>query len=56
MTEIRKHFGTPAGPIATFDFVDIADGIGIVLFFGYTSRDDSAIDYHLARNAIPTPA
>lgn len=33
--------------IATFDFVDIASGLGNVIFFGIASTEGSTVSYHL---------
>ena len=38
---------TTASPfIATYSFNDIEDGTGVIVYHGFNSEDNSAVDYH----------
>lgn len=43
----NKYLNTGEGAIASYDFNDIAEGTGVVMFYGFTSQDNSAVAYHL---------
>lgn len=51
MVQINPTYPLPPAPIASFDFVDVAEGVGTVIYFGITSEDQSAVDYHLIPNS-----
>ena len=38
--------------IASFDFVDIATGLGTVIFLGISSETSGAVDYHLITTSV----
>ena len=40
------------GAIASYAYTDIAEGTGVVLFYGFNSHDDGTDDYHLGINAV----
>ena len=44
-------FSTASPILATFDFVDIADGTVKIKFFGYAATDSSGITYHLTTDS-----
>tara|TARA_Y100000310_G_C20587970_1_gene766449 strand:+ start:664 stop:1347 length:684 start_codon:yes stop_codon:yes gene_type:complete len=47
-TKFRK---SAEGAIASYDFVDIAEGTGIVVFNGFTQNNSGALAYALTRNS-----
>ena len=53
MAEIPTHFRLqPTAVIATYDWVDIAEGTGIVRFYGYNEKDSSGTNHKLNNNAV----
>ena len=45
-------FTTASPAVITYDYVDLSDGTGKVIFYGFGSETDGGIDYHLTRNII----
>ena len=43
---------TREGIIASYDFIDIADGTGVIVFLGSDTDDNGTVTYQLARNAV----
>ena len=39
--------------IASFDWVDIAEGTGMIVFYGIASKTSAAEDYHLVSSQVP---
>lgn len=40
--------------IASYDYTDIAEGTGMVVFYAFSSYEGGAADYHLSTSAIPS--
>lgn len=45
-----KFPATTEAAIASFNYIDIAEGTGTIIFYGISSEDSSAVDYHLISN------
>ena len=53
MAQLPVEFPIPAETaIASFNYTDLAEGTGKVIYFGLTSEDGSAVDYHLNSNKL----
>jgi len=53
MADFPKPFPTPSSPaIASFNWTDIAEGTGIVKFYGFDSEDSTGTTHHLSTNAF----
>ena len=50
MVQINPTYPLPPAPIASFDFEDVAEGTGVVIFFGISSETSGGVDYHLVAN------
>ena len=48
MAVVPIQFPVPTeAVIASFNYTDIAEGTGKIIYFGHSSEDSSAVDYHL---------
>ena len=47
-------FTTASPVIATYNYTEIADGTGIIIFYGSTIVDDTSTEYVLNQNIIPS--
>ena len=47
---LPQQFQAQSNSIASYNYTDIAEGTGIIKFYGFTTEDDAAIDYHLSTN------
>lgn len=54
MALIPNTFPEPPQPIASFNFTDIADGSGNVLFLGLATEDTGGVGYHLVSTTTPS--
>ena len=45
-------FTTASPLIATFDFQDVAEGTGVIVFLGSDTDDNGTVTYQLSRNAL----
>lgn len=50
LQEGLTKFTTASQIIATYDYVDLADGAGVRTFYGFSTKIDTTDDYHLTRN------
>lgn len=51
MVEIPKSYPTPPpSAIASFDFTDIADGTGVIIFYGVVAISSTSTEYELITN------
>ncbi len=51
MVQIPVIYPPSPQPIASFDFVNLAEGTGTVIYFGITSNDTGSLSYHLVSNS-----
>ena len=47
---LSQPYQHPSTAIASYSYTDIAEGTGIVKFYGFTSENSAAVDYHLGTN------
>lgn len=40
------------GPIASYNFKDIIEGTGTIVFFGFSSKEETTENFHLSSNAV----
>lgn len=45
-------FSTTSPLLASFDYIDLADGTGTRIFYGYSTRSSAGGDYHLSRQQV----
>lgn len=52
--QLGKQIFFPSGEVnATYDYIDVADGTGVIVFHGFQSKPASgAADYHLSRSTF----
>ena len=51
MTFNRNYLKSAEGAIASYDYTDIAEGTGVVIFYGFTAKDDTTETFLLSTQA-----
>jgi len=52
MTLIPQTFPIPQETaIASYNYTDIAEGTGVITYYGFDANDDTTLDYHLSINS-----
>tara|TARA_R100001530_G_scaffold74586_1_gene52508 strand:- start:10 stop:585 length:576 start_codon:yes stop_codon:yes gene_type:complete len=53
--QLPVNFATPTeGSIASYNYTDVADGTGVIVFYGAITEDDSGSDYILTTKTTPS--